>query len=69
MPDSPGKKDSVMARMLVIIVGIPALLWVIWLGGEAYAAFVGAMVLLGLREYLALLHKGAMTPRPIPTYL
>ena len=58
-----------MARMLVIIVGIPALLWVIWLGGEAYAAFVGAMVLLGLREYLALLHKGSMTPRPIPTYL
>ena len=55
--------------MLVNVLGIPALLWVIWLGGAAYALFASAMVLLGLREYLAMLRKGSMTPRPIPTYL
>lgn len=55
--------------MLVNAVGIPALLWVIWLGGAAYAVFTGALVILGLREYLALLRKGGLTPRPILTYV
>lgn len=55
--------------MLVNVLGIPALLLVIWLGGAAYAVFASAMVILGLREYLALMRKGDLTPRPIPTYL
>ncbi len=69
MPDSTGKKDTVKARMLVNLLGIPALLVIIWLGGVAYAVFVSALVILGLREYLALLPKGELPPRPLPAYL
>ncbi len=62
-------KDRLRPRLLVVILGIPALVWITWLGGWAYALFVAAVVLVGLREYLALLRKGNLTPRPIPTYL
>ncbi|MEE9162933.1 MAG: phosphatidate cytidylyltransferase, partial [Candidatus Neomarinimicrobiota bacterium] len=75
MPDRPAKensgkhKDRLRPRLLVVFLGIPALVWITWLGGWAYALFVAAMVLAGLWEYLGLLRGGNLTPRPVPTYL
>lgn len=63
------KEDGIKSRLLVFFLGIPALLGIIWLGGWVYALFVAAVVVLGLREYLILLRKGDLTPRPIPAYL
>lgn len=67
-PAATAPEDSLSARLIVPLVGIPALLWVTWLGGVPYALFVTGMVLLGLREYLAVLPKGGLVPRPLPVY-
>jgi len=69
MSPSIGKKDSLKARMAVNVLGIPALLWLIWMGGRVYALFAAAVVVLGLREYLILMRKGNLVPRPVPVYL
>ncbi len=55
--------------MAVNVLGIPALLLLIWLGGWPYAALICAVVMLGIREYLALLPRLDISPRPIPLYL
>ncbi len=55
--------------MLVNVVGIPALLWFIWLGGWPYAALICAIVLLGIREYISIIPKLNLIARPGPLYL
>jgi len=72
LPTVPGqaiKEDRLKPRLLVGFLGIPALLWIIWLGGRVYALLVTGVVILGLWEYLRLLRRGGLTPRPIPSYL
>ena len=68
VPTATARKDSLSARLIVPLLGIPALVWVTWLGGVPYALFVTALVVLGLREYLAVLPKGGLVPRPLPVY-
>ncbi|MFC1480630.1 phosphatidate cytidylyltransferase [Candidatus Neomarinimicrobiota bacterium] len=69
MPAINNVKDTIGRRMAVNVVGIPGLLLFIWLGGWPYAALICAVVLLGIREYLALVAKLNLTPRPVPLYL
>ncbi|MFB0516155.1 MAG: phosphatidate cytidylyltransferase [Candidatus Neomarinimicrobiota bacterium] len=69
MSSPSSKGDKVKSRLLVFFLGIPALLGIIWLGGWVYALFATAVVILGLQEYLTLLRRGKLTPRPIPVYL
>jgi len=69
MSNPTAKEDRLVSRLLVFFLGIPALLGIIWLGGWVYALFVIMVVILGLREYFALLRRGNLTPRPIPVYL
>jgi len=63
------KEDRLGIRLLVAFLGGPVLLGIIWWGGIAYALFVTVMVILGLWEYLRLLERGGLTPRPIPSFL
>ncbi len=67
--DAPPHKDTIKSRLLVDLLGIPALLTIIWLGGVYYAIFVTALVLLGLREYFRLIAKGGLTARQLPCFL
>ncbi|MFC1620320.1 phosphatidate cytidylyltransferase [Candidatus Neomarinimicrobiota bacterium] len=68
MPDSQ-QQDKLRTRLLVIFLGVPGLLIVIWLGGWVYVALVATIVLLGLREYHKLLQAEDFTPRIITAYL
>jgi phosphatidate cytidylyltransferase len=54
---------------LVIFLGVPGLLLIIWLGGWIYTLFATVVVVLGLREYLLLLRLGGLKPRIIPAFL
>ncbi|MCH8837275.1 MAG: phosphatidate cytidylyltransferase [Candidatus Marinimicrobia bacterium] len=67
--DGPPHKDTIKSRLLVDLVGIPALLTIIWLGSVYYALFVALFVMLGLREYFRLIAKGGLTARRLPGYL
>jgi len=69
MPGQASKEDRLKSRLLVGFLGIPALLLIIWLGGRAYALLITGVVILGLWEYLRLLRRGGLVPRPIPSYL
>ena len=69
MPGQASKEDRLKSRLLVSFLGIPALVWIIWLGGRAYALLITGVVILGLWEYFKLLRRGGLTPRPIPSYL
>ncbi len=67
--DGPPHKDTIKSRLLVDLVGIPALVTIIWLGGVYYALFVALFVMLGLREYFRLIAKGGLTARRLPGWL
>jgi len=69
MSDQAAKEDRLKTRVIVSILGIPALLAIIWLGGIVYALFITLVVIIGLWEYLRLLRLGGLTPRPILFYL
>ncbi len=58
-----------MSRLVVDVLGIPALLYIIWQGGLLYAALVAAIVFLGLREFYRLLPKVNRVGRPVVGYL
>jgi phosphatidate cytidylyltransferase len=64
MPDAP-QADRLSKRLLVIFLGVPGLLIVIWLGSWAYVALVAAVILLGLREYHKLIQIQGFLPRII----
>ncbi len=55
--------------MLVIVLGIPVLLTLIWMGGAAYAILITILVGLGLREYLIMLGRADLRPRWVPGLL
>ncbi len=43
--------DKLINRMLVNVLGIPALLWIIWMGGTVFNIFIAVVVLIALWEY------------------
>lgn len=63
------KQSSLVHRLIVIAIGLPLLWWLILMGGRPYAALIGAVVILGVREYLKMLKAANFMPRPIPAYL
>ncbi len=67
--DGPPHKDTIKSRLLVDLLGIPALLALIWLGGVYYALFVAVMAMLGLREYFRLIAKRGFSARRLPGFL
>ncbi len=67
--DPAPHKDTIKGRLLVDVLGIPALLILIWLGGVYYALFITVLVLLGLREYFRLITQGGLTARRLPGFL
>ncbi len=69
MSDQAINEDRLKTRLIVSILGIPALLWIIWQGGIVYALFITLVVMIGLWEYLRLLRMGGLTPRPLLFYL
>lgn len=68
MPDAP-PQDKLSRRLLVIILGVPGLLVLIWLGSWMYVALVATIILLGLREYHRVIQGEDYTPRTITAYL
>ncbi len=67
--DGSSHKDTIKSRLLVDLLGIPALLTLIWLGGAYYALFVVVVAMLGLREYFRLIAKGGFSARRLPGWL
>ncbi len=57
------------ARVLTALLGIPALLFFVFLGGYFYGALVAVIALVGLREYYSLLEKAGRAPLKLPGYL
>jgi phosphatidate cytidylyltransferase len=59
-PEAPKKRSDLPARLLTAGVLVPAVLYVIYLGGIAYLATVMVIILLGQREIYGLIEdKGA----------
>ncbi|UCH10957.1 MAG: phosphatidate cytidylyltransferase [Fidelibacterota bacterium] len=63
------REDRLRTRLLVIFVGVPGLLLIIWAGGWIYTLFAATVMGLGLYEYLQLLRRGGLTPRITPSFL
>ncbi|MEC9307714.1 MAG: phosphatidate cytidylyltransferase, partial [Candidatus Neomarinimicrobiota bacterium] len=49
-------------RNLIILVGIPGWLYLIWLGGYYYTFFILSAIILGLQEFYELAEKKNATP-------
>lgn len=56
-------------RVLTAIVGVPALLFFVYLGGYFFGALVILLALTGLREYFTLLKKSGWEPVKSPGYI
>jgi len=53
---------GIVPRVVVILLGVPALCWLAILGGWPFSLLIGLLVLLGMREYLALLRTKGYDP-------
>lgn len=69
MTITPAKQSSLVHRLIVIAIGIPALWLLILKGGRPYAALIWAVVIVGVWEYLKMLRGANFMPRPMPLYL
>lgn len=56
-------------RVLTALIGIPLLLFFVYLGGYVYGSLVTGLALLGLREFFLLVEKAGWTPVKLPGYL
>jgi len=56
-------------RVLTALVGVPLLLFFVYLGGYVYGTLVTVLALLGLREYFLLVEKAGWVPVKLPGYL
>ena len=50
--------NMMKGRNLIILVGIPGWLYLIWLGGYYYTFFILSAIILGLQEFYELAEKG-----------
>ncbi len=56
-------------RVLTALVGVPLLLFFVYLGGYVYGSLVTVLALLGLREYFQLVEKAGWVPAKLPGVL
>lgn len=56
-------------RVISAAIGIPLLLWVTYLGGNVYAFAVGAIILLGIREYYNMIILKKLNPSKLILFM
>lgn len=56
-------------RVLTAIIGVPLLLFIVYLGGFWYGLIIGAISIMGVNEFFALMQKGGWEPVKIAGYI
>jgi len=56
-------------RTLINVIGIPAILYLLWQGGPAFASFIFLVMMIGLDEFYRMNTTGRQTPVKLTGYI
>lgn len=56
-------------RLLTAVIGVPVLLFFVYIGGYFYGLFLAFLAIIGLKEYYSIMKKGGWNPVEVTGYL